>query len=77
MVGVGLYCEQFFLRSIFWAENKTICPPFLSKADPFNLESHICFESLNMQGFPEKKDAFLNPCLKTAPKHFFKRVPHE
>ena len=56
MVGVGLYCENFFMRSDFF-EHKTelFILPFLSKAGPFTLERHIWFESIKMQGFPKQK----------------------
>ena len=56
MVGVSSIV-RFFSEIQIFLEQKT--KPFthlsLSKAGPFTLESHICFESIQMQGFPKHK----------------------
>ena len=51
--GVGLYCEKFFLRSIFFRRSFIHLYIHLSlgKAGPFTLESHIHVKALKMQGF--------------------------
>ena len=79
-------CEWWGWGSIviffFWSNClKQKTQPFihrsLSKAGPFTLEKpHMVRKHQNAR-FP-KKDAWLNPYKKkTAPKQFFKRVPHE
>ena len=52
--GLGLYCEKFFLRSIFFSRGvlSTFIQFSLGKAGPFTLENHIHVKALKMQGFP-------------------------
>ena len=78
MGGVGLYCEKFFLRSIFFSGGAlpTFIHLSLGKAGPFALESHAHLKALKIQGFPNIR-CLIKPLLKTAPKQFFKGVPHE
>ena len=53
MVGVGLDCGKFFLRSNFsGGALSTFIHLSLGKAGPFTLESHIHVKALKMQGFP-------------------------
>ena len=53
MVGVVLYCECFFLRTIFFRRSFIrLYPPSLGKAGPFTLDNHIHVKALKMQGFP-------------------------
>ena len=56
LCGVGLYCQKFFLRSIFsgGALSTFIIHLSLGKAGPFTLENHIHVQALKMQGFPNK-----------------------
>ena len=62
LLGVGLYCEKFFLRSFFsGGALSTFIHLSLGKAGPFTLESHIHVKALKMQGFPPQKNALLNP----------------
>jgi len=59
LLGVGLYCEKFFLRSFFsGGALSTFIHLSLGKVGPFTLESHIHVKALKMQGLPKKK----KPC---------------
>ena len=50
----GLYCERFFLRSIFSGEVlSTFTHLSLGKAGPVTLENHIHAKALKMQGSPD------------------------
>ena len=53
MVGVGLYCEIVFFRSIFSGRAlSTFIHLSLCKAGPFTLESYIHVKALKMHSFP-------------------------
>ena len=56
-VGVGLYCEKLFLRSIFSKKAQSPYPPFFDENWYIYLskKTHVCFEHLKMQDFSPKK----------------------
>ena len=77
--GGGLYCiVSSFSSDPFFSGGalSTFIHLSLGKAGPFTLGSHIHGKALNMQG-SQKNKCFIKPLLQTAPKQFFKGVPHE
>ena len=69
-----LYCEHQLLGV------KKKAKPFLhlslGKADAFTLESYICVKTLKCNVFQIIR-CLIKPLLKTAPRQFFKGIPHE
>ena len=72
-VWMVLYCAQQLLGL---KQIKNLLHLSLSKAGPFTLESHICVKALKCKVFQIIR-CLIKPLLKTAPKQFFKVVPHE
>ena len=73
IVWMVLYCEH----QLFGVKKtKPFLHLSLGKADPFTLESHICVKTLKCKAFQIIR-CLIKTLLKTAPRQFFKGVPHE
>ena len=73
-VWMVLYCAQQLLG--LKKNQKPFLHLSLSKAGPFTLESNMCDKALKSKVFQIIR-CLIKPLLKTAPRQFFKVVPHE